>query len=668
MDEMRAYPIRLLLLAGAFCALATAVLGVVVAPRHSVPGLWAIAISAFFASGAWAVTRSPDSLAARRLLVVGVVATAWYALGMVELLRHDATGSGNGLWALNAVVLGLDIALPASVMTLLATFPSGAAASRPRRGLVGAGWALAAALPLTSLLLGRDQIPAYVLVWNEGLTSLPGPGGTSLPHGVREVLVALHESALALLVLLGAVVLAFRYRRVGSRDRIRMKWVALAGFLIALDGVFTGVPAINVIPAFISIPLIGLFPVLVAIGIAHPDVLDVGQALRRSALFGLLWAGASILYVGLAGSMGVAAEASRGAASAVPVTLAATLAFYPVWQAVLRRVSRRLRGSGLDGDELLRRLGQALEHTLEPQSLARALASTVRDGLGVSWVRITLDGEAVAAVGIPLVGVREPALSTDLVFEGEVLGRIECGPRIRGALYAADRERLHALGSQVGLAAHNARLAARIVKAEELGRRRIERDIHDGIQQDLVALIAQIGLAEAQLRRDPERSRVTLAALRDDAGRALADLRELASGIHPSVLGDRGIVDAIEARAARLQIGVTIESADDLRGVRFPETVEGAVYFTICEALTNAVKHSRAADVIVRISRRDDVLEVEVSDNGDGFVVAHSSGTGLAGLADRLQALRGSFAIESTPGVGTTVRATLPVTAEALHV
>ena len=123
----------------------------------------------------------------------------------------------------------------------------------------------------------------------------------------------------------------------------------------------------------------------------------------------------------------------------------------------------------------------------------------------------------------------------------------------------------------------------------------------------------------------------------------------LAGGIHPSVLDDRGIVDAIEARASRLPIGVTIACDADLRDTRFPQTVEGAAYFTVCEAFSNALKHSNAERVTVRLRRRDETFEVEITDDGAGFDVAGATGSGLAGLADRIDALRGSFAVESRP-------------------
>ncbi|MDP8967656.1 MAG: histidine kinase [Actinomycetota bacterium] len=240
---------------------------------------------------------------------------------------------------------------------------------------------------------------------------------------------------------------------------------------------------------------------------------------------------------------------------------------------------------------------------------------------------------------------------------------------------------LATLARQAGLAIANARLAeelgtrlkelrasrARIVEAEERARRRIERDIHDGSQQEIAALIARIGLARNQLRRDPSLAIETLADVQSEAQQALENLRQLASGIHPSVLTDRGIVEAIEARGARLPLDVMLESDPDLRTTRFDETVEGGVWFVVSECFANTLKHSRAQRVVVRITRTDRQLSVEVSDDGIGFdPAAADPGGGLAGLGDRIAALGGALDVESAPGAGTRVRATLPARERSL--
>lgn len=138
------------------------------------------------------------------------------------------------------------------------------------------------------------------------------------------------------------------------------------------------------------------------------------------------------------------------------------------------------------------------------------------------------------------------------------------------------------------------------------------------------------------------------------------DLRELASGIHPSVLDDRGLIEAIESRAARLPVAVTIECDPDLRESRFPEPVEGTAYFTICEGFSNALKYSGAERITVRLHQRRDALAIEVSDDGCGFDPAMVTSSGLDGLADRVDALGGRFTVDSRPGEGTTLFVRFP--------
>lgn len=665
---------RSLVVLACLLGLASVILAGLVAPEYGVAALWVLAIDMFLVAGTWVVVRRPDSRSARTLFATGLVATTWYCLGMVELLWFAEYGATTGLLVLNVVVLAFDVALPASVLALLATYPD----RRPRgvtRLVMGVGLAWVPAVPLLALLGGAELVPSYVLVWNEGVESLPGLFSTPDVVVAREIATAAHEMALAVLPLAGAAVLIGGYRRLAGPDRVRVRWLGLAGLVVAIDGVFTGVPEINVIPAGLSIALIGSFPLLAAVGIARPDLLDIDDALRRTVLFGALWAASSIAYVALANALGLAAG-DRGAAAAVPAAVAATIAFYPAWQALVRLLARRFFGVTLDGDELLRRVGQALEHTLEPVSLAQGLAEAIRDGLGVTWVRVRLDDQPVVAAGDPAESSTEPAIRTELVHEGHRLGWIECGPTRSGrTLRAADRQRLELLGRQLGLAAHHAYQAAelaasrsRLVAAEERGRRRIQRDIHDGVQQDLVALIGQVGLLEAKARRDPDAVLPQLAQLRADTGAALEDLRDLAQGIHPSVLADHGLVEAIESRASSLPIGVTIEGSERLRGVRLPPVVESALYFTTSEAITNAIKHAGAEQVRISVQVNSERVRLEVTDDGRGFEPGSGTGSGLEGLADRLEALDGTLAVVSRPGHGTTLRAELPLEPEVTGV
>ncbi len=195
----------------------------------------------------------------------------------------------------------------------------------------------------------------------------------------------------------------------------------------------------------------------------------------------------------------------------------------------------------------------------------------------------------------------------------------------------------------------------RAVDSAEAERRRIERDLHDGAQQRLVALAMDLGMARAKLETDPAAATALVGEAHEEAKRALAELRDLARGIHPAVLADRGLDAAISALAARSPVPVGIDVATG----RLPDPVESAAYFVVAEALTNAAKHAQAAEISVRITRHRDLLIVEVIDDGAGGADP-ARGTGLRGLADRVAAVDGHLTVTSPPGGPTVIRAELP--------
>jgi signal transduction histidine kinase len=197
---------------------------------------------------------------------------------------------------------------------------------------------------------------------------------------------------------------------------------------------------------------------------------------------------------------------------------------------------------------------------------------------------------------------------------------------------------------------------ARLVKAGDEQRRRLERNLHDGAQQRLVSVALKLRLAQARL---DERSEA--AALLEDASReldtGLAELRELARGLHPAVLGDHGLPRALEALATRLQVPVELDAPLE---ERLPEHVEATAYYIVSEALTNVAKHAQAGAARVSVQRDGDVLRCEVSDDGRGGA-DETSGTGILGLRDRAEAAGGTLTVTSPLGRGTVVTAALPL-------
>jgi signal transduction histidine kinase len=198
---------------------------------------------------------------------------------------------------------------------------------------------------------------------------------------------------------------------------------------------------------------------------------------------------------------------------------------------------------------------------------------------------------------------------------------------------------------------------ARIVEAGDTERRRLERNLHDGAQQRLVSLALLLRQLEGPLQADPQEAMRLLASARQELDLALHELRALAHGIHPGILGERGLGDALEALAARAPVPVRLAAVPKLR---FPEPVEVAAYYVVAEAVTNAAKHASATQVTVRATKADDRLLIEVSDDGVGGAVVED-GSGLRGLCDRVEALGGLLDISSPPGAGTTLLADIPL-------
>lgn len=202
---------------------------------------------------------------------------------------------------------------------------------------------------------------------------------------------------------------------------------------------------------------------------------------------------------------------------------------------------------------------------------------------------------------------------------------------------------------------------ARIVEASVAERRRLERNLHDGAQQRLVTLAVHLRIAQECLREDPAAAEAMLAGVGEDLKLALEELQELARGLHPAILSDRGLEPALQSLATRAPFLVTVVGVPSLR---LPEQVEAAIYYVVAESLTNAAKYAGASEVLVELSTSDTNVAVEIRDNGSGGANVRN-GSGIRGLADRIEALGGRFELESPESRGTVVRAQLPCVKQA---
>ena len=224
---------------------------------------------------------------------------------------------------------------------------------------------------------------------------------------------------------------------------------------------------------------------------------------------------------------------------------------------------------------------------------------------------------------------------------------------------------LRDLAAQAGLVLRNVRLVEdlrasrqRIVAAQDERAKALERNIHDGAQQQLVALAVKVRLMESVIRTDPERALAMARQVGADAGDALENLRDLARGIYPPLLADKGLVAALEgqARKAAIPTEVLVENVG-----RYAQDVEAAVYFCSLEALQNVAKYAHASRASIKLTQINGSLTFEVADDGDGFDPTTTGyGTGLQGMADRLDAIGGTLIVRSEPGYGTSVTGRAP--------
>jgi signal transduction histidine kinase len=287
------------------------------------------------------------------------------------------------------------------------------------------------------------------------------------------------------------------------------------------------------------------------------------------------------------------------------------------------------------------------------------------------------DPGAAAEEPIALLGDALPDLPGDDAVEvrhqGELLGALTVTKRAGEPLTPIERKLLDDLAHQAGLVLKNVGLTAellarledlrasrqRLVAAQDEERRRLERNLHDGAQQNLVAIKVKLGLAGLLAGKDPEKTREMLRQLKGDTDEALETLRDLARGIYPPLLADRGLAAALESQARKATLPVAVE-AQHLG--RYSQEVEAAVYFCVLEALQNIQKYAKASRATVRLRSDGGELHFEVEDDGDGFDPGITTkGSGTQNMQDRLDALGGSLDVRSALGAGTTVSGRLPV-------
>jgi signal transduction histidine kinase len=671
------------LLPGAFALVAVAVLGLMGGQLSGT----AVDVGTglvWYVAAALAYMARPANRAAWLLLLTATALAIGKAAGSVIALASMTRPELAHDWASVVIVDAAGWAVTAAGVAVFATFPDGKY-QRPYERWIVRGLP-PAFLPLVLLyLLGSPRVDTNQFGWINLDAASPIYVRGLDPVGAAFGAVL---GANLLIVVPALALLIFRYRRFGNDQRRQIRWPLYALSVSAISVVVLAfAPGPPAIPFWIAavqyVGTMALLPAGLAMGIVVHRGLDIDDVIRRSVVYGALWALIGAAYVVVAAMFGIAVGQRVPLAMAVLLAIAATLLFQPGRRRLERLADRLVFGPRLSGYELISQLGVRLQSTVAAEDVAGSVAGAVQSGLGASWVRVTLNRQAstpIALAGSDPGNVAAVALSAPLVHGDRVVGVIECGPKVEGRYEAADQELLNMLGRQAALAIRNSQLSAelsehleelaasraRLVQAEEVGRRRLERDLHDGVQQELVGVLARLGLARNQLRRDRDLAETTLREAQVDAQRALEGLQELARGIHPAILTDRGLIEAVEERATRMTVPVEVHSNGLGQGARFPLELEGAAYFFVSEGLANILKYASASRVHVRFHTEPGQLLIEVQDDGRGFEPAGVKKSGLRGLEDRISALGGRVEVTSRPGHGTELRAYLPV-AETAH-
>ncbi len=585
---------------------------------------------------------------------------------------------------------------------LIGLFPTGRPDRRGERTVLGVAAALAVLVPVsvavTSRWLPRDPFAS------PGAPPIASPLFWPAARPWSDVANLVYQSFIAVIVV-GLIMLYLRYRRSPQSQRRQVR-LALTGLASGL-AVFVALLALAWISVggqgdqgfgwaalLIMLWIIGLTLVLgsLIVALSPEELLGIDESARRILVHRGLRVLAAIGYVAIAATLGILASRYLPYGFAIAVAAGAALLFQPALRRLERFADRWAFGARLDGYDVLSRFGAKLRAAPEPDDLLPGLAEEICQALRLRWVRVRLEVDAAGSrppageAGDVPAGPGQPEIVVPLIDGGETLGVIECGPRRDGPLLEEDRRLIFDLAGQSAATVRNLYLSAqlgarlelikrqaaelaasraRVVAAQDAERRRIQHDLHDGFQQDVVVLTAKLSLARERLRRGDERAGQTLDELQADLGGMLAHLREFAHSIHPPVLADQGLLEAIEAQAARMPVEVIIDAEPALRGVRYPRSVETATWYVVAEALTNVVKHARASQVSVALAQPNGRLTVQVSDNGCGFDLISAQGYGLAGLADRMATVRGELTIDSKQGRGTTLRAEVPLRQEA---
>jgi len=590
------------------------------------------------------------------------LASAYAVWGLTQ--RPAAPLTGLAYWFFSEAGSLLLVALP----VLLVLYPSGRLPDGRWRTVAVVAVVMSLALPVT-LMLAPDRAIYDGILPADAVRLLPK---VELPLPVEAARIALRVAqvvTLAALPLSAAVVFA-RHARAEGVERTRLRWLLWAALVCLLAG---GVMMLDVGGPFGLAALVTALVVTsasVAIGVVRPQTGDIDALVGGTLVYGGIAVGVVVVdLLVLAAASRLLGDRLAERQVTLVVLVLAVAAYGPLRSWLTAVVRRRLMGRRDERYEVVSALAERLEQTGSLEEQLPALAGAVAEAFRVSYVRVEVlgpGGEGVSAThGVAPRATRSFPIS----YRGERIGALDLPDGgIRGMLSRRDEALLLDVVRQAATAVRSMLLARQLqesreqlVLSREEDRRRIRRDLHDGLGPVLGGVAMRLDAAGNAVSTDPQTAHRLVVQSRAEITEALADVRRLVHGLRPPALDDLGLLAAVEQQASRSRtagLDVAVE-ADALDGL--PAAVEVAAYRIVSEALTNVTRHADARSAVVSLAAGPADLAVEVRDDGRGIDAAAVAGVGLRSLRERVEELGGRYEVVCPPSGGTTVRAWLPI-------
>jgi signal transduction histidine kinase len=650
-----------------------------------------VAFGAFGVVGALILSRDRGNRIGILFLWVSLAAGAGFACGELATYLYDR-GSRDGSVVTAAAIVGEAtwiVGILPTLVLLPLLFPNGALPSRRWRPVL---WLLVVALAVVFLgfVLGSPTVSG-----SADRVRVPNPGYVPAFSGLADLAETFFFWTFIAILAAAVTSLVLRFRRSHGLERQQIKWFALAVvflvvamtiseilFAFGIESILVDI--LLVAPAFLSLPAAA------GIAVLRYRLYDLDVVVRKTLLYGLLVAIATVVYVVVVVGVGTIVGGESPFLTIVAAAIVA-IGFQPARARLSHVANRIVYGRRATPYEVLTEFSDRVGDAYAADDVLPRMARIIGQGVGAEraevWLRIGDElrvsatwpnEEGRSAERLQLVdGALPPIEGSDIAYpvehRGELLGALAVEKPASEPVSPNDAKLVGTLASHAGLVLRNVRLTEelrarlddlraaqrRIVSAQDEERRRLERNIHDGAQQQLVALTVKARLARQLAERDPAKAAELLSQIEVETQAALEDLRDLARGIYPPLLADQGLEAALRAQTRKVSLPVSVE-ADGVG--RYAPEVEATVYFCALEALQNVTKYAAASTTTVRLSQRNGSLAFVVEDDGRGFDPrAASGGSGLQGMADRLAAVGGSLEVDSEPGRGTTVRGRVPI-------